>query len=336
MTPTYTIIIPHKDIHLMEKRRIDYLDTARAVAMLWIVGFWHLRSYTSIGHTNDIVSFRGDGRITEIMLSVFMFLSGFFMAKYSFHDFWNDSKTFYRRRFTRFYVLYAMSALCLYGIGYIQSISSLVTTLTLTSTIIKPQPLTLWFFSMLADFYLLTPFLLRKTHRHFIISCTTVILLGVVLHRFLPNGIDSRFFWCFPSYCIGIWFGKKIHLMEWLTTGFTGVVCLVISVIFLYGDFSIRYAILPFGVTSVLWVSYHITKLPFQSLVRSVAYSSMCAYLFHREIFYALRRICIIMRFDYSYWFCLCIFLPICILLSYYLQRLYDAFSNRYIAHSSK
>lgn len=317
----------------MPKERILYLDTARVVAMLWIVGFWHLRYYTGKGYEDNIVSFYGEEHITSIMLSVFMFLSGFFMAKYKFIDFWKDCKAYYWKRFTRFYLLYAVSAILLYGIGFNRGFLRLITTLTLTSTIILPQPQTLWFFSMLAVFYLFTPLLLKKPLKSLIINFLMIFVGGMILHFLLPKGIDANFFWCFPLYCMGIYVGKKKELMRMMTKDSVGVISIVFfTLIFwlllVYPILSnyIQYIFLPLGVIIVIYLSKYISLLPIKNLIGMIAYGSMCAYLFHREFYSILKKICGLIDIDYSYWFCLCIFLPICLFGSYYFQKYYDKY----------
>ena len=34
---------------MMTKERVPFLDTARALCMLWIVGIWHMQAYLSNG-----------------------------------------------------------------------------------------------------------------------------------------------------------------------------------------------------------------------------------------------------------------------------------------------
>lgn len=144
----------------MTKDRILFLDTARSLAMLWIVCYWHVKDYVEVSETREALSLFGDFYITDVMLGLFMFLSGFFMAKYTFtHE--RDIANFYKKRLTRFYLLYALSAILLFIIGFNRGFGLLITTLTVSSTYILPQPQTLWFLSMLASFYILTPLLLK-------------------------------------------------------------------------------------------------------------------------------------------------------------------------------
>lgn len=120
----------------MSKGRILYLDIARVIAMLWIVCYWHVKDYVEVGETHAALILYGDEYVTDIMLGVFMFLSGFFMAKYRFDNFVENSKTYYAKRLTRFYLLYAVSAVLLFLIGFDREIQTLITTLTVTSTYI--------------------------------------------------------------------------------------------------------------------------------------------------------------------------------------------------------
>lgn len=56
--------------------RKKYLDCARAVCMLYIVGFWHLFDYTGKNIVNPLTS-----QITYGVLAVFTFISGYFWGK---------------------------------------------------------------------------------------------------------------------------------------------------------------------------------------------------------------------------------------------------------------
>lgn len=68
----------------MTKTRFLYIDIARVIAMLWIVGWWHLIQYSKVGE--DSYHFIGDNSITMLMLGLFMFLSGFLIGKKKFKN----------------------------------------------------------------------------------------------------------------------------------------------------------------------------------------------------------------------------------------------------------
>ena len=89
---------------------------------------------------------------------------GYFLRKYPFRD-RADVLTFYRKRFSRFYGLYFLSAITLLIGGFFtdkswfDSYHQFFLTLCGLTTFSPPQPGTLWFMSMLMFFYLVTPFI---------------------------------------------------------------------------------------------------------------------------------------------------------------------------------
>ena len=146
----------------MKDRNLQF-DVARVLAMLWIVGIWHLTGYMSSENSN-LILFYGSSIITDIALATFMFISGFFLSKYEFEkneDIW----IFYKKRLQRFYILFAISAISMWLGGMNPGFGLLCTTLSGLSSYILPQPKTLWFFSMLFSFYILTPLIWRMFKR---------------------------------------------------------------------------------------------------------------------------------------------------------------------------
>lgn len=140
----------------MDNKRIVYIDIARALAMLYIIGFWHLKDYLS-PDIKEALTFKGSNDITNIMLGAFMFISGMLLSRYKF-DKMGDVFSFLYKRMKRFYILYFIAALLFYFSGIIPELKIFVTTVLGISSYILPQPYTLWFISMLFSFYLLTPF----------------------------------------------------------------------------------------------------------------------------------------------------------------------------------
>lgn len=318
----------------MNKDRILYLDIARVLAMLWIVCYWHVKDYVEIGETHSAMTLYGDVYITDMMLGVFMFLSGFFLAKYTFENFQDDCKAFYAKRLTRFYLLYAVSAVLLFVIGFNPDTQTLITTLTVTSTYILPQPRTLWFLSMLASFYLFTPLMLRHRHKSLVVNSLLLFSGGVILHLLLPKGIDIRFFWCFPLYGIGLYVGMNRKVMAFLTTDVVGLMAIVVSVFIVirlqqdkgHGDW-IYYLMFPFGVISVIYISKYLSRLPVKKVVSILAYCSMSAYIFHRVIYSVLKKVIYgILGYDFSYLFCFAVFIPTCLIGAYLIQICYDRY----------
>lgn len=307
----------------MKKDRIYYMDIARSFAVLWIVGYWHLREYLP-----QKVSFYGDASITDIVLGLFMFLSGFFLARYRFANFYKDVFLFYKKRFVRIYILYAISAVTLYLIGFNPDFHTLLTTLTATATYIPPSPNTLWFVTMLLSFYAFTPFVHCEGTAKSLLRMFLVFVLFVCL--FVYEGIDFRFFWCFPLYCLGLHMGKKPQFMNVLLKNkITAISTCVLICLFLFFyyypvSYKIQYVILPFGIHLTLYLSRILANSHFNIIVEKVAYSSMCAYLFHRQLYYLLWDHCHFSEINLPV-LLYCLFsIIVCFIVSYAIQYWYD------------
>ena len=136
--------------------RVGYFDAARVISIYWIVYITHLRNYLD----ESIEAYWSDELfdITRSCVTLLMFISGYLLSKYKFNKI-QDAVFFYKRRFIRFYILFAISALTLYLMNFNEGLGLLVTTLLGISSYMPPQPGTLWFISMLMSFYLLTPFI---------------------------------------------------------------------------------------------------------------------------------------------------------------------------------
>lgn len=322
-----------QSIYANDSNRIASFDIARTIAVLWIVGYWHLRVYCGRNYTNPCISFKGDSYITDVILGLFMFISGILISKYHFTNFKRDCISFYKKRFARFYLLYASSVILLYLIGYNSLFGRfcIFASLTMISTFILPQPRTLWFFSMIASFYLFTPFIMKKVPISLLLSFITIYGCSTLLMFILPSGIDPRFFWCFPLYFAGLYIGKYKNLLILLTTNpYFGVLCFIIfalpfiSMVIGYDLFFLHYISLPFGVLFILHLSNLLSRLPILFISNKIAYASMCAYLFHREVYICLMNIYDLLGFNLPYWFSVITFLPPCFILAYYIQNFYD------------
>ena len=138
----------------------DYrFDLARALCVLWIVGFWHLINY--LPHEcrlegNSLVVCK---KITYGVLALFTFLSGYFLKKYDFNNI-NDVLKFLKKRMLRFYPLFVVATFCLLICG--ASFSQVIFAILGLSLFFPPAIPTLWYFSMLLLFYLFTPLLKAK------------------------------------------------------------------------------------------------------------------------------------------------------------------------------
>mgnify|MGYP000787318984 CR=1 FL=1 len=133
------------------QHRILLFDIVKAICVIEIVAFWHMLDYTPI---NPHSLFMGD-IITSSVLAAFTFASGFFLGKKKL-----SIVKFYLFRIKRFLPPLFVSLLIMYIFGAIESFQTVIYSIIGLSCFIPPMPMTLWYFSMLILFYLVTPFLL--------------------------------------------------------------------------------------------------------------------------------------------------------------------------------
>lgn len=85
---------------MTSKKRVIFLDCARALCMIWIVGFWHMQEYTNLSLTGIFFS-----NITNGVLATFTLISGYFLGQKNISSI-QDTVTFYKKRLLRFYPLF--------------------------------------------------------------------------------------------------------------------------------------------------------------------------------------------------------------------------------------
>lgn len=284
--------------------------------MTWIVGWWHLISYTKDGGL--IYRFAGDESITMLMLGLFMFISGLCIGGKSFNEA-KDVWSFYKTRFWRFYVLYAISATTMPLLTILnRSIPLWFTTVTVTSTFILPQPYTLWFMSMLAVFYILTPLL----KRNYLLVGGGFYILVICIHLLLPRGIDTRFFLYYPLYVFGLFVSTTDWLEKIINNMAIKIVLFIVSVLsfFLarhYEFFS--YFFVFGGIFSLLSVCKTIETSVHKGIINYISYSSLSTYLFHRQFYSIIDNI-----IGNHLIVLILVAFPLCICLSWIIQKTYD------------
>lgn len=307
-------------LRIVKKKRILYIDIARVLAMFWIVGYWHLIQYSGAGYVEKY-TFPHEEYITMAMLAMFYFVSGYLSGKNKIET-KGDIKSFYKRRFWRFYLLYVMSAFSLYFIGFIENVPLLLTTITATSSFILPQPNTLWFMSMLTILYVLTP-LIKKN----LLTGGGMLIFIIILHYVIPEGVDTRLFLYYPVYTGGIYLSKTGVIEHNKNVNVILAISLILSVVFFYGITLYEWLAYPFiilGLVFVLSLTKVLETPRIAPIINIIAYTSLCAYLFHRQIYSILTLICEKANIEHPLWVCIFILLPICIGVSYVIQAMYD------------
>lgn len=311
--------------------KIDSFDIARALGMIYIIAAWHLHDYTSM------ITLRPYGTyVTYGMLGMFMFISGWLLNdKYAVSR-KTDIVRFAKKRVLRLAPLYFIALLSFYFFDVI-NVKTLVLALTGLSSFIPPQPPTLWFVSLIIDFYLLFPLLsYKRPHFSGIVFWVVYFAMCVLLR--LTTGIDKRFLIYFPCFYIGILFNRYRllqYLLQWRV--FLGSVVLFCISLLMDSVISIRFlriansSLAALSFTSIIiYISHILTYLQIKGIWTWIAYSSMAAYMFHRQIIGAFRR--------FSIWpedgpgrllFLLLVCFPIVLITGFVLQSAYDSIVKR-------
>ena len=316
------------------KNRVVIFDISRALCTIWIVSFWHLNQYLDtdikfyVSGSEQQVFYRG---ITDGILALFTFLSGFFLSQKTIAN-KKDVLDFYRKRLLRFLIPLFLSCIILACVGYLSPLQIVTTCLGISQFLPLPYPKTLWYFSMIICFYYLTPFILwtkSKKTIYNLIACILLMSFFLLGHKYL--GFDRRLAENFLFYSIPFAtrdtriylkvFQYRLHYLFTLAG---------IAVIIFYpfnGTFveqSIESFIICFLVLSLSSFFEIIPKVPY--IFGILSFSSMFAYLYHREIYISATKI--IGTFDvWEALFCIVTLF----IASYYGQKIYDKFTVKFI-----
>jgi peptidoglycan/LPS O-acetylase OafA/YrhL len=260
-------------------------------------------------------------RITQSVLACFTFLSGFFLKKYEFRNLC-DVKSFYIKRLTRFYPLFVVAAFSTIICG--NGLRSILLGVIGLSLIVPPAMITLWYFSMLILFYILTP-LLKIQEKNtkkliaFVVCVCVVMLLGY-------TNADERLAIYFPFYVIGLNFNNRLveNSKNWLSLLVSLLLWVALCEFKLDGIiWQIIHACC--GVSVIVSFSYLFYCEKLKNPIGFVASASMCAYLFHRPLYTVIvylinmLSVCKYMTIPIAG-----ISLALLIVLSFYIQKLYE------------
>lgn len=316
---------------MKENNRIIYLDTARVLSMLWIVAALHLMSSVE---GQPVFTSKNSNCITISALATFTFLSGFFLSNRVKNK--NDVIPFYLRRLQRFYPLYFISCISMLfarifsGNQAMMSIRQLILSLFGLATVVGPSPITLWYFSMLILFYLITPFIsLSDKHVSNIIWLIAPLSL-FVLSTLVLNG-DTRMIIYYPIYYISIVIGKN-HKEEIIQAKvdkkflLVDILLLFISIV-VYNIVDNRiYSILSqmfislFSIPLVLYISKQISNGFVGPIISVLSYSSLCVYLFHSQVYWMLE----VLVGKFSWGFAYGVAIPSVLIVGWVIQKVYD------------
>lgn len=262
-------------------------------------------------------------QMTYGVLATFTFISGYFLSMEEICR-PKDALLFYAKRLISFYPLYFMACILLRYIGSIENLCLLMLTLMGFSGLFPPAALTVWYLCMLMLFYLLTPLINVQRKMETKITIIVLCYVGMQILTYVV-GTDSRycFYWIF--YGVGILLSGKVYEKINYT------LMILAAVAFMVISTNIGTELVVCSIVSascfiifVLNLGKILEKTIILSLMNKISYASMCAYLFHRPIYWFIR--CVWNKYigDFTIISAYCVALPITLIVSFIFQYIYD------------
>ena len=309
------------------------MDALRALAMLYIVGFWHPLAASHL--CGDMFYNSATILLSFCFLGLFCFISGYLISKQQQAGFGNAREVarFYGRRLVRLYPLYLLACIAFYATGMIPK-ADFMAGVFLSGAVRNINIMTLWFVNVIIICYLLTPLLLFRFQmkRNFWLSLGMYAAM-VVLSR--ERCIDPHLAHYFVVYAAGILLGQSAHAQEWLRRHgwkllpvFVIVGWLAMNKQLIHGK-NLRFVLTDVAVLSsmplMLVLGRGLTRILPARLIGFISYSSFVLYLFHRFAFgrghayYFPQAVVPLVLYDVG------VLLPLSIALAYGIQAAYDA-----------
>ena len=314
--------------------RIIGFDIAQAVSIIWVV-LYHSLDYSHLWYQHSAVK-----TLTYASLAIFTFLSAFLLgSRYNFEG--KDSiKIFYKKRFIRFYPLFVISSILLCLIGFNSRFNTAKGLFGL-SPFWAPHPRTMWYCAMLISLYLFTPFWSKGGFwKQFVKFVLTMFVIGGIHAAF--HCVEPRTFFYFPFYFAGIIIAQYGYnqFMTLLKSKTNAIVFMMLFLTIWVGQIVTNNALLKWG--NSIFGMYALLSLyvflgeqlkgreHLVSAVSLLSYASLCIYLFHREVDEVLLMICQPNNPYLMFCYVGVLGLVITILLSYYIQKRYDAIIDKF------
>ena len=309
----------------MKTNRLTYIDIARALCTIWIVAIWHMFDYYPNAQIKNHLPI-----ITIGALGCFTFISGLFCGKKN-----TPPLKFYQSRIKRFFILLLISCITLYPLSFFKGgVLQLLLTISGLSCFLPPQAPTVWYFSMLIMFYWLTPIILIGSTRNrwfILINGIVIYCIFLICNSFF--NIDTNILKYFPLYILGIltpmsFFENLRHYIaiRKVNGWYLSAICLLIlSILIWINSINIVFSIIAEIVMSffLILLGISIQNKYCINIFSLVSFASMCAYLFHRQI-YAVFKVLFSNEYcSLPYW-CLPLMIISVLIISYYIQFLYN------------
>lgn len=307
-------------------KRILTFDILRAFCVFWIVCIWHLTNYVMETWWGEVIYNSAIcSKITNIVLALFMFISGLFSNSLQVNSY-KDIFEFYKKKFFRFYILYVISILTIIYADYSPVLtffpggfSQIFLSFFGLATIFNNAPSTLWFMDLLLFFTLITPFIIKFDGIRKKVYIVFIWLIFFLLNRY-TDYIDSRIVLYYPYYVLGLNFTPKqiIEIAENIKVIIYLFVCVAILCL-IPNNFLCQYLYITFFVFFLIFLARKMENVIYKYsrwvwIVYILSYSSLCVYLFHRQLI-KLLLLCHIEIFLTPF-----IIFPLC----YFVQKKYD------------
>ena len=320
-----------KTIQKTPSGRIIRYDFARAICMLWIVGFWHMCSgYLGIKvHENSFL-----GTFTSGILAVFFYMSARLSSKAHIERF-SDAWAYIKHRFIAIYPLYLISAATMIFIPFKNfgaNLKLFLMSATCLNIFFPPMIKTLWFLTILLLFYLITPIFLStlKTRTKILIALSIYAVL--IVENLAFGQFDPRLVTYFPVYILGLFISQQtenniLKLRYFLIS--LPILILTLYLISTKEETSVFISLIFVFVKQLFLLSYIVFLLmicewlskikPLYRIFYTISFTSTFAYLFHRQYFGLWKRFFNI----FPIWLAYLVILPSLLVLSYFGQKLY-------------
>lgn len=318
----------------MAKDRLLGFDLARVVAIFVVIGIYHNLGYTGLYHKEPVIRV-----MVYSSLGVFTFLSAFLLAsKYSFRK-KEETLLFYKKRVLRVWPLFVISSLMLAVMGF-NSWMTTIKGIVGISPFWAPHPTTMWYVAMLISLYIITPFVVKGSIKMQCIKAfcimTVIGTIQIVLGTVVP-----RTFNYYTVFLVGLLLGRNgyestlrfLKSKKTLIISFTWIA--LMAVVFLTKNVYLKSFSSVVGIISILNISMLVaesfkTNEFFIRFVSFMSYASFCAYLFHREIIWAMFYIYKPEGFVPIFLEVLIVAVPLSFICAYYIQKLYDRIVDNY------
>lgn len=313
--------------YYMSKERLLGFDLARVVAIFVVIGIYHNCNYAG---------FRLDSSVRVLVyssLGVFTFISAFLLAfKYRF-SFQGEILAFYKKRVLRVYPLFLISSFLLVVIG-INTWEPTLKGLVGISPFWAPHPTTMWYVAMLISLYIITPFVVKGGVK---LQCLKAVAVMTVVGslQIVFGTVVPRTFNYFTVYLLGLLLGRNYYeaTMRFLRSKKTLIISLVwmglvVVVLFTKNAYLKSFSSVV-GIIALLNLSlliaekFHANQFLTKSIT-TLSYASFCAYLFHREIIWAMFHVYKPHGSWQIFLEVLIVAVPMSFLCAYYIQKVYD------------